>query len=71
MQKNVSTVKQQLIRYVFSEVIECLQKLNTRMNAKHSKKIDFKNQATSKQINRVKDIQIRVCEYKAVKCSEM
>ena len=28
------------------------------------KKIDFKNQSTLKQINRVKNIQIRVCESK-------
>ena len=56
---------------MFSEAIECSEKSNTRINTKHSKKIDFQKSSTTKQLNRVQDIRIKVWEYKAVEFLEI
>ena len=46
---------QQLIRYLFLKVIECLEQ-NIR------KQIDYKRLSSTKQINRVKDIRLETCK---------
>ena len=45
---------QELSKYVFSKVIECLEQ-NTR------KKIDCKGPSSTKQMNRVQNILIEIC----------
>ena len=71
MQKMLAYWNKQLIWCVFSEAIECSEKSNTRINTKHSKKIDFQKSSTTKQLNRVQDIRIKVWEYKAVEFLEI
>ena len=56
LMQNMSTQwNQQLIRYLFLKVIECLEQ-NIR------KQIDYKRLSSTKQINRVKDIRLETCK---------
>ena len=55
---------QQLSGYMFSKVIECLEK-NIR------KQIDCKRPSNTKQMNWVQNTQIKMRKYKAVKCFEI
>ena len=64
MQSLPTQQNQQLIRYVFSKVIECLEQ-NIR------KQIDCKRPSNTKQINWVQNIQIKTQKYKAVECFEI
>ena len=58
LMSNMSTQRnQQLSRCVFSKVIECLEQ-NTR------KQIDCKRPTSTKQMNRVQNIPIKICKYK-------
>ena len=50
---------QQLSRYVFSKVIECLEQ-NIR------KQIEYKRPSNTEQINRVQNIPTEIWKYKAV-----
>ena len=64
MQSLSTQWNQQLIRYVFSKVIECLEQ-NIR------KQIDCKRPSNTNQMNWVQNIQIEMRKYKAVKCFEI
>ena len=64
MQSLSTQWNQQLIRYVFSKVIKCLEQ-NIR------KEIDCKRPSNAKQMNWVQNIQIKMRKYKAVKCFEI
>ena len=64
MQSLSTQWNQQLIRYVFSRVIECLEQ-NIR------KPIDSKRPLNTKQMNWIQNIQIEIWKYKAVKCFEI
>ena len=61
MQSSSTQWNQQLIRYVFSKVVECLEQ-NIR------NQIDYKRPSNTKQINWIQNIQIEIWKYKAVKC---
>ena len=61
MQSSSTQWNQQLIRYVFSKVVECLEQ-NIR------NQIDYKGPSNTKQINWIQNIQIEIWKYKAVKC---
>ena len=63
MQSLSTQWNQQLIRYVFSKVIECLEQ-NIR------EQTDCKRPSNTKQINWIQ-IQIEMQKYKAVKCNEI
>ena len=60
MQSLSTQWNQQLIRYVFSKVIECLEQ-NIR------KQIDCKRPSNTKQMNRLQNIRIKIWKYKAVR----
>ena len=60
MQSLSAQWNQQLIRYVFSRVIECLEQ-NIR------KQIDCKRPSNTKQMNRLQNIRIEIWKYKAVR----
>ena len=60
MQSLSTQWNQQLIRYVFSKVIECLEQ-NIR------KQIDCKKPSNTKQMNRLQNIRIEIWKYKAVR----
>ena len=65
LMKNLSTQwNEQLIRYVFSKVIECF-KQNVR------KQIDCKRPSNTKQMDWIQYIQIELWKYKVVKCFEI
>ena len=64
MQSLSTQWNQQLIKYVFSKVTECLEQ-NIR------KQIDCKGPSNTKQMNWVQNIQIKITKYKAVKCFEI
>ena len=64
MQSLSTQWNQQLIRYVFSKVIKCLEQ-NIR------KEIDCKRPSNAKQMNWVQNIQNKMRKYKAVKCFEI
>ena len=64
MQSLSTQGNQQLIRYVFSRVIECLEE-NIR------KQIDCKRLSNTRQMKWVQNIQIEMCKYKAVECFEI
>ena len=61
MQSLSTQWNQQLIRYVFSRVIECLEQ-NIR------KQIHCKRPSNTRQMNWVQNIQIEMRKYKAVEC---
>ena len=63
MQSLSTQWNQQLIRYVFSKVIECLEQ-NIR------KQIDCKRLSNTKQMSWVQNIQTEMRKYKAVRCFE-
>ena len=65
MQKMSTQWFQQLIRFVFSKLIENLEKLDTRMNAKHSKTSKFKKIWHTNKWTEY-NIRIGVCKYKVV-----
>ena len=64
MQSLSTRWNQQLSRYGFSNVIECLEQ-NIR------KQIDCKGPSNTKQLNLVQNIQIEMRKYKAVECFEI
>ena len=64
MQSSSTQWNQQLIRYVFSKVIECLEQ-------NVWKQIDCKRPSNTKQMNWTQNIQIEMRKYKAVKCFEI
>ena len=64
MQSLSTQWNQQLIRYVFSKVIECLEQ-NIR------KQIDCKRPSNTKQMNWIQIIQIEMWKYKAAKYFEI
>ena len=65
LMQSLSTVwNQQLIRYVFSKVIESLEQ-NIR------KLTDCQRPSNTKQMNWVQNIEIKMRKYKAVKCFEI
>ena len=49
---------QQLRRYMFSKVIECLE----QKTQKKKKKIDYKRLSSTKQMNRVQSIRTEICK---------
>ena len=61
MQSLSTQWNQQLIRYVFSRVIECLEQ-NIR------KQIHCKRPSNTRQMNWVQNIQIEMRKYKAAEC---
>ena len=65
LMKSLSTQwNQQLIRYVFSRVIECLEQ-NIR------KQIDCKRPSNARQMNWVQKIENEMRIYKAIECFEI
>ena len=64
MQSSSTQWNQQLIRYMFWKVIECLEQ-------KIRKQTDCKKPSNTKQINWIQNIQIEIRKYKVVKYNQV